>query len=539
MSQIKDDNDLAKAGLLPDDPAEGGEVVSEEVDDDEHPGDEWAEPIPLTDNLQLPGFPTHVLPEGLRDWVQECAKTKQVPEDLPAMVAIGAVGACTGNTARIRVQGDHVEPPNIYLMVALASGARKTAVVAAVRKPLSKRLRKHALESRESVAEGFTRKRIQKRRLERAIDEAAEAPSPEDDEATSRAMCAAKKLQELETQATTRLLADDVTPEKLAQLLCEQKGNCAIIDSDCDLEQIFGGRRSRGSSINMSVVLKAHSGEEILVDRISRESDHVENPCLTLVFVPQPIVVENFINNKEYVHRGLTARFLYSLPQDNLGYRDSVQPAITQNVRARFEAIFERLLERMFGGGGPRSRGAPTELRMDREGLAAYNKFADEVETMLRPDGPLGSEALRPWGSKLAGHMARIAALLHIASWGGLPEAFEQPVALEWVQAAIVISRYCIVHARQVYGLSGLNQQTRDALAVLAWLKRSGITEFARRESHIACRSQCRTIRTLQPALTLLEEHEYIRLLPPAPSSGKPGRRRGPCYAVNPLVHAG
>ena len=72
-----------------------------------------------------------------------------------------------------------------------------------------------------------------------------------------------------------------------------------------------------------------------------------------------------------------------------------------------------------------------------------------------------------------------------------------------------------------------------DARAVLDWIIRTNQTVFSRRDAFSALsRSRFRRVVDLDPALTLLDEHGFIRQLPrPAPTGGRPA---SPAWEVHP-----
>lgn len=74
-------------------------------------------------------------------------------------------------------------------------------------------------------------------------------------------------------------------------------------------------------NVNIDVMLKGYSGDTIRVDRIRRESESIMNPCLSILLMTQPKVVSDALSNATFRGRGLTAQFLYCLPQTSVGTR--------------------------------------------------------------------------------------------------------------------------------------------------------------------------------------------------------------------------
>ena len=83
----------------------------------------------------------------------------------------------------------------------------------------------------------------------------------------------------------------------------------------------------------------------------------------------------------------------------------------------------------------------------------------------------------------------------------------------------------------------GADPRVDDARWLLDWISRTNQVQFSRRDAHMATpRGRFRKATDLEPALTLLEEHGYLRRVDPEPS-GDPhrrGRPASPRLLVNP-----
>lgn len=60
------------------------------------------------------------------------------------------------------------------------------------------------------------------------------------------------------------------------------------------------------------------------MDRVSRETERLNEPLITINISAQPTVIQEM--PKKLIDRGLIPRFLFSIPYDNLGYRDVRNP---------------------------------------------------------------------------------------------------------------------------------------------------------------------------------------------------------------------
>ena len=99
----------------------------------------WEPPIPLG-QFDLPLFPQQGFPDSLaelRDYCLAVAESFQVSLDLPAMLVLAAASAALAKKIEVAVAGEHIEPVNLYTVVALEPANRKTGVFGKVYKPLS------------------------------------------------------------------------------------------------------------------------------------------------------------------------------------------------------------------------------------------------------------------------------------------------------------------------------------------------------------------------------------------------------------------
>lgn len=104
-----------------------------------------------------------------------------------------------------------------------------------------------------------------------------------------------------------RYLVDDVTAEKLAELLNEnERGLLMAVD---ELKGFFGGmgQYKDGNGRDRQFYLSAWSGQPITVDRIKRGSLHVSKPTLAIVGGIQPAVFDQLTDGEP---DGMMERFL-------------------------------------------------------------------------------------------------------------------------------------------------------------------------------------------------------------------------------------
>jgi hypothetical protein len=399
-----------------------------------------------------------------------------------------------------------IEPVNLYLLIALPSGTRKSVVFDAATAPLVEFELEQSLQTEEASSEAQEQSMRARLRLVVAANPIAHS------------------LGEIESvpREPWRVFVSDATPERVASLLAENGGRLAVLSDEGEICSVIAGRYGG----NFEVFLKAHSGTVLTIERQGRPRVHVRKPALTLGLAVQPDVLHSLIAKRAVRERGLLARFLVAVPSSNVGYRTIAPPPVPERVAHAYVENIRALLDlpdQVSEDGDL----ASIELRLGRRAQELFTSFEAEVEEMLRPEGALGTIAA--WGSKLCGAVARIAGLLWTTRHRGDDDGEIDPAT---TRSAIAIGRYLIPHALAAFEQS--QSGTAGARIILDWIKRNGRTEFSRREVHQALRSQFLHAGDLDQPLETLKNDGYLRRIDATRQPGRPSVR----YIVNPTVHS-
>jgi replicative DNA helicase len=485
--------------------------------------DGWERPVPLGRQVELPPFPANALPPWLAQFVKELHVAMQTPVDLPGVLALVALATAAGGRAVVEVRPGWREPLNLFAAVAMAPGSRKSGVFARITEPLNQAEREAIAQARPLVVEAATRRRAADSAADQAAAMAGKTDPADRDDAVARAVGAAEMAEAITVPVMPRLLADDATPEALASLLVEQKGRIAVLSPEGDIFEMMAGRYSK-TGPSLGVYLKGHAGDAMRVDRKGRSPEHVATPALTVGLAVQPDVIRSLADRPGFRGRGLLARFLYSVPANNVGRRTSGAPPVSVATADRYDRQLVALVHSLAEWEDPAV--IPFTPAADEALLA----FEQRIEPALGPGGALAHIA--DWGAKLAGAVARLAGLLHLGinvstGWG-------LPLAPETVHAAIRLGEYFADHALAVFDLMAADPLIADARAVAAWAVDR--EDFTRREVHRAFESRFPKATEVDPVLELLEDHGWIRRQEDDRPGTKGGRPPSPSFLVNPLT---
>ncbi len=492
------------------------------------PGDEWDLPVPFGSG-HLPAFPLEALPSPLAEYVAEVAASTQVPLDMAAMLGLSVVAAACARRAQVRIGDTHTEPLSLYIAAVMEPGSRKSSTLEAFAEPLREAEQQMSAEKAGSYLTAKEKREQETKRLAYLRDKAARENNDVErkvmeDEATYLA------ANLTEVQELPRLLADDITMEKLAGLLSEQEDNSiAILSAEGGVFGILAGRYT-GGALNLDLVLKGHSGETHRVDRVNQPPRYIKRPTITMGLAVQPDVLNSLADNPSFRGRGLLGRFLYTLPENLVGSREYINRPVDPKAKACYADAIHTLLRLPT----PTTRddpGARHTLRLNGAALALWKQFYDDVERRQADGQDLSS--VRDWASKLAGAVARIAGNLHLMENFREAVPWNRPITAETVAAAWSIGEYLIPHGLAAFGQMGADAAHALARRILKWIERSGPATFSARDC-FRVHQNTATMEEMTAALTILSDHGCIRLEEQERSG--PGRKPSPLYAVNPAL---
>lgn len=485
----------------------------------------WPEPLPLDEKVDLPDFPAWALPPVLGDYVDALAVETQTPVDLPAMLVLAVLSLALARKFQAVVRPGWFEALALYVVVALGSGNRKSAVFDSVTVPVEQHERSLVPGHRQRVAAATTDRARLQAELKEKSENARKTKSPAEWDDVSKLQ---EQLDGITIPPVPRLIIDDATPEALAVVMGAQSECIGVMSDEGGFLETLAGRYNDGTP-NVDLFLKAYGGADARIDRVNRTPIIIPKATLAVALAVQPVVVEDLGKKPGFRERGLLARLAMVFPASFVGRRQPnpppVRPELAKAYYDRVRSLLELPVAVVDGHVSPRP------LAFDPPARAALEAYAAALEPLLAPGNELGD--LADVGSKHTGRVARVAALLHLVE---APD--DHVVHLDAVQRAITIGEYLIPHAKHAFRvLAGAGENTR-AKRVLDWIKREKILSFTQREAFEKTKGTLiPNVAALETALATLVAHEHIRLRGGAPE-GKRGRPKGPEYEVNPRVHA-
>lgn len=410
----------------------------------------WEEPL-LFENKKLPTFDTGILPDYCQSFVDELAEEMQVPADMPAMAVLGALSSCVFGKFHVRVRGTWTEPLNLFIVIAMPPSSKKTPV----HKAVTESMRTYEHNERAFMKTDVTHALGEIRAKEKAVeglsaDYKKARKSGKGKEVLTEIDQLNKELDELKKDAVlpTYIIGGDATPEKVGELMGENDERLSIISPEGnDLFSMMSGRYT--DKPYLELYLSSFNGETYKMKRIRRDVD-LEKPLLSILLFVQNSVIEN--SDRSFKERGLMQRFLYCIPESNLGHRKIRPSLMSEKTKNNFDSNLNLLMRYR-----PK---VSSELTLSAEA----DEILESLETTnekLQGD-PDVDDAYKEWRGKLIGNIIRIAGVLHVVD-GFNAENMEKEISGETFIKASRLYGYLSAHAEKAFAISDGGENDNDA----------------------------------------------------------------------------
>ena len=247
----------------------------------------WPDLVPL-DAPNLPRLDLAHLPDWAGDFARAIAADTETPPELAAGMVLVACAVPAARRLRVLVKPGYFEPCNLWAVVALPSGNRKSAAQCSATAPLMDWERDQATRMEEEIKRITSEHKTMEARAKEIRNRVAKAKDAND------AKVLAQEVADIEADlpvipAPPQVWTSDATPERLGAMLAEHGECMAWLSSEGGIFDLLQGRYSNGIP-NLDLVLKAHSGDPERVDRGSRPSVYLRSPRLSIGLSPQPDV---------------------------------------------------------------------------------------------------------------------------------------------------------------------------------------------------------------------------------------------------------
>jgi len=267
-------------------------------------------PLPTANSIQVERlkFPSDILPDCVNNYISH----QTIQHEYMQASMLVAASTAIGNTIQLEAIDGYMVRPILYLAIVAPPGASKSPALKKVFHPLEIFDAK-LYESHKEAVKQFR-------------SELAEAKK--------------NKSAEPEHPAMQQTLIKDSTIEMVIKILSNNKRGCSVVADE--LSGFLKRMNQYKDGDEVQKWLELWSGSPILLQRISRDENKVQEPYCNIIGGIQPGVLEG-LSKDENQHNGFYHRFLFCFP--NPQTKSEFQAtSIPRQVKDDFYRYFDRLL---------------------------------------------------------------------------------------------------------------------------------------------------------------------------------------------------
>lgn len=465
---------------------------------------EWKDIVSF-DEYDLPKFNLNIFPQTLKDFILSVSGSTQTPYDLSAICLIGALSVSLQRKFVVAPNDTWKEPLNTYTTVLMGPSNRKSAVFSLFMSPILKYQQKLEIEYNEQLKENELEISLIEKRIEKLKNDYIKN---NDKQIIDDIKKLSKEKNNLLIGSKATFILDNTTEEKLISTMFENNEKVGIFSSEGDLLERFKSL-VKIDSHKGDVYLKGYSGDFLRVDRVIRGSEGLYSPALTICLSAQPTVIEEM--PQKLIDRGLIARFLLSIPNDNLGRRDVYNaPPLNKELNSMYEKLIQKLLAFECS--------ESISLKLSEEAFKLMKQTEYDIENQFLKN-QIYHEELRGWGGKLLGNLLRIAGLIHVAKHAQDTDSLKEVptiIEAETLYEVFKLKNYFDTHIQKSFGIMRNTTTNEDA----KYLLEKVLTLAEKKESYTVDKQKVWQMTkkkfilasTLNKAFNVLIDRGYIQL---------------------------
>jgi hypothetical protein len=507
------------------------------------PGSAWPAPAPLGASAP-PGLDLDLaIPANLgtfRAYGEGLAEALQVPPDAVFSLALGIASGCAARAVETRAGPDWLEIAPLWVAVLMQSAERKSAMLAALSRPVFDWQGDEAARLGRDLAAYAENRRCLEAELAvaRAKYARTQPGTPAREEAQTTVREIAEALDAMPPLSAPQILTADTTPEALRELLAANGEKCLWVSAEADAATLNGTRYGKTATPNLNLLLAAKSGDKCPGQRIGRDIG-LKGPAVAIALAVQPAALEGLILDRHSREKGFIPRFAFVCPASRLGFRALHPAPLDPTLADWWNETLRRLLALPWPGrvvslNGELKRhpGPARVLTLSPEAVASLDPFRADLERRFAPGGDLHSS--QTYVSKLPGEVVRIATVLQLL---GDPNA--ATVTAESLRAALTWGAFLLAHHRLALAEASASIATRHARRLLDTCQRRSLRTLSQRDAQQILDADR---EETEAALLVLDAEGWTREALAVPDMRSPeqiargGRPPGPRREVHPCL---
>ena len=357
------------------------------------------------------GIPLDVFPQKMQQMILDLARTENYSIEFTATSLISAMAAAVGNSCYIRIKGNWITPPIIYLMLVGKPGVGKTPPLNFAYKPL------HDIDTEEH------------HKFKALNDEYASVVERNK----------GKKRTEWESLPPVPVLhkniMNDFTPEILMRNHdANLRGVAVVVD---EIMGLFNTINRYNNSSFIQQMLSAHNGLPIDVSRCNLNCPlRIDHPCIQIAGTIQTGIVHE-LYDMGFKKNGFLDRFLFAFPKDL-----KITPWIKETKQDaamidRPHCVWKEIIDKAVSL--PFAEGIFNVLDLSDEAIGIFYDWHNE--NIERQNAISDERLIDTRFAKVPLNTARLALIFQLFRWA-CGESHKDFVDAESVNAAIRMSDY-------------------------------------------------------------------------------------------------
>jgi hypothetical protein len=365
------------------------------------------------------------LPCSISARISLCAKERDIPLELAGLVTLSAIATSLGKGLQVKSGRNRTTRGNLYIVAGVASGIGKSAIFEDLMGPIiefENNLQKWWEE--EATTRAKAGEELLKTKITAIRGGIRRMALP------SFKIFALLQETELKRNVCRRyadspvLLADDATPEALAELMVRSGESVSTVSADA---RYILKRLTVQNSRDESFYLKSFSGDISISSRITRKGSRLRTPCLTALLLSQRDAYASFISKSIANRAGLLPRILHRELMPSKSDPPQIDLRTASTIRNKYSELIRELIETY------RFETEPALVDPKPNALRLLNSIESDSRKSVKDDETIMGEVKR----RKAEQTWRVALCLHAARHGSF--SHHEQLSLEDAEAALAI----------------------------------------------------------------------------------------------------
>ena len=409
------------------------------------------------ERIEYVPFPTELLPEPLKPFIVEVAKSIGREDAFIALPILTAFGAAIGTSYCVEVKKGWQEHPIIWSGIIGDSGTKKTPAI----KLATSTFHGYQKSAHKEYLKELKEYEIKKMHYDVEFSAWKSKAKSEPSVQSEPPIEPMRPLQK-------RYVVVDTTVEAIIEILSANPRGLLMVRDELagfmtGMNQYKGNKGS-----DQEQLLEMHSGGTIYVDRKTAQRLQVDTAALSITGGIQLPIMQKVMTEEQF-NNGLMARFLLACPPcpPCEWTEEQVSDGLKNRVRQVMEGIYNLT---------PLQDGTPTVVCLSESARALWKDFYNLHNIAISKESTSDMKAVL---SKLEAYVLRFALIIHCVKWVNDRSSVDQlTIGRESLESAIGLAQWFEQETRRIYTLLGKSRVGRDERLAMKWIQENEVDGY-------------------------------------------------------------